>query len=215
MAGTRKVDGKVIIKTTPVELSKIPDEKPIEPPPPTHVEPPPPVRTVPLASPVIAPDDVVVTPPASQDDLKNALADIKPQDGADYTGEVPPPAVIDGGKGVIEEQVNKDVVWTGPVEIPTSFNGNWIRFLEKNLNGNVPVDNGAPAGKYTVLIQFVIDQEGKVSEIQPLTNLGYGMEQEAIRVLKKADKWNPAVQNGRHVKTYRRQPITFQIDGEN
>jgi len=101
------------------------------------------------------------------------------------------------------------------VEIPTSFNGNWIRFLEKNLNGNVPVDNGAPAGKYTVLIQFVIDQEGKVSEIQPLTNLGYGMEQEAIRVLKKADKWNPAVQNGRHVKTYRRQPITFQIDGEN
>jgi len=51
-----------------------------------------------------------------------------------------------------------------------------------------------------------------VSELKPLTNMGYGMEQEAMRVLKKADKWNPAVQNGRHVKTYRRQPITFLIN---
>jgi periplasmic protein TonB len=212
MAGTGKTNEKVIIKTTPIELSEAPKD---EPPPqqlPPPVETPPPVRTVPLASPVIAPDEQVETPPATQDDLKDALADIKPQDGVDYTGEVTPPVVIDGGKGVIEQQVNKDEIWGGPVEIETSFNGNWIKFLERNLNGNVPVDNGAPAGKYTVLVQFVIDQEGKVSEIKPLTNLGYGMEQEAIRVLKKADKWKPAIQNGRPVKTYRRQPITFQID---
>ena len=62
------------------------------------------------------------------------------------------------------------------------------------------------------MVQFVIDQEGKVSEITALTNMGYGMEQEAIRVLKKADKWNPAIQNGRPVKMYRRQPITFLIN---
>ena len=212
MARTGKTNERIIIKTTPVELSKI-EEKPVEqPPPPAHVEPPPPVRTEPLASPVIAPDEVVETPPASQEDLKNALPDIKPNDGVDYTGVVAPPQVIDDGKGVIEQQIDKDGIWSGPVEIETSFNGNWIRFLERNLNPDVPVSNGAPAGKYTVLIQFVIDQEGKVSEIKPLTSIGYGMEQEAIRVLQKANKWNPAIQNGRQVKTYRRQPITFLIN---
>jgi len=123
------------------------------------------------------------------------------------------PAAIDGNRDVIEKPVEKEPeIWTGPVEIETSFNGNWIRFLERNLNPDVPVSNGAPAGKYTVLIQFVIDQEGKVSEIKPLTSIGYGMEQEAIRVLQKANKWNPAIQNGRQVKTYRRQPITFLIN---
>lgn len=212
MASNAKRDDKPKLAITPIELITIPDEKPIEPPPPVHVEPPPLVRTVPLATPVIAPDEEVPEPPASQDDMKDALQDIKANDGVDYTGVVAPPEVIDGGKGVIEQQVNKDEIWTGPVEIETSFNGNWIRFLERNLNPDVPVSNGAPVGKYTVLIQFVIDQEGKVSEIKPLTNMGYGMEQEAIRVLKKADKWNPAIQNGRQVKTYRRQPITFLIN---
>ncbi|MEQ1678624.1 MAG: energy transducer TonB, partial [Chitinophagaceae bacterium] len=47
-----------------------------------------------------------------------------------------------------------------------------------------------------------------------LTNHGYGMEEEAMRVIKKGPKWTPAVQNGRQVKAYRKQPITFQVQGE-
>jgi protein TonB len=41
------------------------------------------------------------------------------------------------------------------------------------------------------------------------------MEQEALRVLRKAakKKWIPAVQNGRPVKAYRSQPITFEVLG--
>ena len=47
-----------------------------------------------------------------------------------------------------------------------------------------------------------------------MTNHGYGMEEEAMRVIKKGPKWTPAVQNGRSVKAYRKQPITFQVLGE-
>ena len=78
----------------------------------------------------------------------------------------------------------------------------------------MPVDNDAPAGSYTVIIQFVVDTDGSISDIKALTNHGYGLEQEAIRVIKKATKWEPAFQNGRHVKAYRKQPITFQVEGE-
>jgi protein TonB len=212
MAGSTNTRERVIVKTTPIELIEIPEDKPVPPELPPPVETPPPVRMEPLASPVIAPDEQVEEPPATQEDLKDAIAGIEHVDGVDFTGIVEPKD-IDGKKGIIEQQVVKEPeIWTGPVQVEISFKGDWGKFLERNLRGNVPVDNGAPAGKYTVLIQFVIDQEGKVSEIKPLTNMGYGMEEEAIRVLKKADKWSPAIQNGHPVKTYRKQPITFQID---
>ena len=76
------------------------------------------------------------------------------------------------------------------------------------------MNNDAPAGSYTVIIQFVVDMDGSISDIKALTNHGYGLEQEAIRVIKKATKWEPAFQNGRHVKAYRKQPITFRVEAE-
>jgi protein TonB len=63
-------------------------------------------------------------------------------------------------------------------------------------------------------MQFVVELEGKVSDITAMTNHGYGFEEEAIRVLKKAAKWEPAIQNGRPVKAYRRQVIIFEVPEE-
>ena len=62
-----------------------------------------------------------------------------------------------------------------------------------------PVDNGAPEGTYTVYVQFVVDKEGNISDVKALTNHGYGMEEEAVRVIKKGPNWTPAIQNGRPV----------------
>ncbi len=92
----------------------------------------------------------------------------------------------------------------------------WENFLRANLNASVPVDNGAPAGRYTVQVQFIVDKEGKASEFKALTKWGYGMEQEVIRVLKKSGDWEPAtMMGGKLVKAYRKQPITFftEVDG--
>jgi Gram-negative bacterial TonB protein C-terminal len=103
------------------------------------------------------------------------------------------------------------------VEIEAAFPGGddaWRRFLEQNLNAIVPVDNGAPPGNYTVIIQFVVDKEGKLSDIKALTQHGYGMEAELIRLLKKSPHWNPARQDGRFVKAYRKQPVTFSVTVE-
>ncbi|MEI2739629.1 MAG: energy transducer TonB [Chitinophagaceae bacterium] len=100
------------------------------------------------------------------------------------------------------------------VEIEASFPGGdeaWRKYLEQNLNAAVPAEYGAPAGTYTVIVQFVVDKDGKITDIKALTNHGYGMESEVIRFLKKAPKWNPAIQDGRKVKAYRKQPVTFQV----
>jgi len=100
------------------------------------------------------------------------------------------------------------------VEIEASFAGGeqgWRSFLEQNLNPNTPVERGAPAGSYTVWVQFIVDKDGKLSDFKALTKNGYGMETEVIRILRKSPLWSPAEQEGRKVKAYRKQPVTFMV----
>jgi protein TonB len=177
-------------------------------------EPEPQIRTEKLTVFDVVPDEKADVPPPDKEELQNAQIDVAKHDGIDDIGIANPAKELGKGTGIIEEnRVKEPDIWTS-VEVDAKFNGNWEKFLIKNLNANVPVDNGAPAGKYNVLIKFVVDLDGNVSDIKALSNNGYGMEQEAIRVLKKATNWEPAIQNGKQVKAYRMQPITFLINEE-
>ena len=103
------------------------------------------------------------------------------------------------------------------VEIEASFPGgdqSWRNFLERTIKAATPVENGARPGTYTVVILFVVDKDGNLSNMKALTHHGYGMEQEVLRVLLKSPKWTPAIQDGRQVKAYRKQPVTFQVTSE-
>jgi len=103
------------------------------------------------------------------------------------------------------------------VEEEASFPGGqqaWMSFLERYLKADVPVKRKAPVGQYLVVVQFIVDQKGELSDIKPLTAHGYGMENELIRVLKKSPRWKPAQMNGRAVKAYRKQPLTFVVAAE-
>lgn len=91
----------------------------------------------------------------------------------------------------------------------------WRRHLEKNLDAFTPVRNGAPVGTYNVIIQFAIDAEGKISNITPLTQIGYGLEEEAVKVIKSSGKWIPAQRFGKNVKAYRKQPVSFRVQRRN
>jgi antitoxin component YwqK of YwqJK toxin-antitoxin module len=100
------------------------------------------------------------------------------------------------------------------VEKEAHFSGEetaWRKFLERNLDANVPVKNRASEGTYMVVVQFIVDKEGHLTDIKPLTKFGFGMEEEVIRILKKSPRWIPAIQFGRNVKAYRKQPVTFMV----
>jgi antitoxin component YwqK of YwqJK toxin-antitoxin module len=88
------------------------------------------------------------------------------------------------------------------------------KYLERNLNGNTPVENGAPAGTYTVIVRFIVAKDGTISNIVPETNRGYGMEHEVIKMIRQSPPWDPAVQFGRKINAYRRQPVTFIVAEE-
>lgn len=118
-------------------------------------------------------------------------------------------------KGEVREvAIDKTNKIFAKVEIEAAFKGGaeaWRTFLQRNLNALTPVDNGAPAGTYTVLVQFIVDANGKVRDVKPLTNHGYGMEKEAVRVISKGPDWLAAIQNGHAVSSYRKQPVTFKV----
>ena len=90
----------------------------------------------------------------------------------------------------------------------------WSAYLQKNLNANIGVENHAPLGVYTVKIRFIVEEDGSVSQVFPLTMHGYGMEEEAVRVIKNSGDWEPAKQNGKTVRAFRQQPITFVVQKE-
>ncbi len=104
------------------------------------------------------------------------------------------------------------------VEVEAAYPGGsaaWLKFLTRTVQGEVPTENNAPAGSYTVVIQFVVNKDSTISEFSALTKHGYGMEQEVIRALRLSGKWTPAVQNGRPVRAYRKQPVTFRVEMDN
>lgn len=107
---------------------------------------------------------------------------------------------------------NEDKIYTVaqiPAEFPGGFSG-WQRYLERTLNKGILKQNNAPEGKYSIIVSFVVDRNGSISDIKAENDPGYGTKEEAIRVIEKGPKWKPAVQNGRNVNYRHRQSITFQ-----
>jgi periplasmic protein TonB len=211
--------GKKEVKIQEVTLADVKQEekKIIPPPPPPPKTEPPKVEMKQFTPPVIKKDEEVEKPPPPQEELKEAKIDVVNQEGI-KDDQIATPVVIDEGKQIVEEKKEEDENKIfDKVEVEAKFPGGdakWRQYLERNLTASVPVDNGAPEGTYTTVIQFVVDKEGNISDVRAMTSHGYGMEEEAMRVIKKGPAWTPAIQNGRQVKAYRKQPITFQVTGE-
>lgn len=126
---------------------------------------------------------------------------------ANLFAQVTPPPSIDSAK-------TEDRIFT-KVDVEASYPGGdlaWRNYLVKNLNPDVPVDNGSPSGKFTVVIKFIVSRDGTLSDISPETRMRFGMEEEVLRIIKKSGRWIPAEQNNRKVNAYRRQPVTFIVE---
>jgi len=152
--------------------------------------------------------------PPEQTELDDTKIATVNQAGLKDDGIIAPP-VSDAGKGVVEapkkEEDDADKIFT-KVEIESSYpggDGAWARFLNKNLHYPDEALNNNIEG--TVMVQFVVDQEGNVSDVQAVGGpTDGGLREEAIRVIKKSGKWTAAVQNGHKVKSYKRQPVGFK-----
>lgn len=217
---SKKKAVEMIAQDVNFENMKQEEKKPEPPPPPPPPkQEPPKVEITKFTPPKIVKDEEV----KEKDEIKEVekLEDTKigtvNQEGTKDEGIVAPP--VETGTGKVEapkQEEDYDKVFT-VVQIPAEFPGGlpaWTKYLERNLNRDLPVNNGAPPGKYTVVVSFIVDKNGGISEVQAENDPGYGTKEEAVRVIKKGPSWKPAVQNGRNVIYRHKQSITFQVSEE-
>ncbi len=116
-------------------------------------------------------------------------------------------------KDIVASNENNDIVFT-QVEQRAQFPGGnteWLNFLDKAIDFSTIEKNKAPEGSYTVIADFIVEINGKIANIKPLNDPGYGMASEATRVLKLSPLWIPGKQNGILVRSEQKQPIVFKI----
>jgi protein TonB len=87
----------------------------------------------------------------------------------------------------------------------------WNKYVADSLNTGIPVSKKAPPGQYIVIVRFIVSYWGAISDVKAETHHGYGMEEEAIRLIKKSPRWLPAMQGGRPVNAFTKQPVTFNV----
>jgi protein TonB len=216
-----KSKNEIIVQDVQLQEVKQEEKKPEPPPPPPPPkQEPPKVEIAKFTPPKIVKDEEVK--PEEQIKEAEELEDTKigtiNQEGI-KTDVVAPP-VEAKGTGVVEapkvqeEDYDKEFK---TVQIEAKFpggQGEWRKYLERNLNSQVPTDNGAPTGNYTVVVSFLVDKDGSISEVRAENDPGYGTAAEAVRAIKKGPKWTPAVQNGRNVIYRQKQSITFAVQEE-
>jgi TonB family protein len=86
--------------------------------------------------------------------------------------------------------------------------------LEKFFEDNIqyPADASDNGVEGVVNIKFAVDENGKVYAPKVTSdNIGYGIEQEALRVFNKMPKWTPGKIKGKNVKTRFTLPVRFQL----
>lgn len=177
------------------------------------------VATVRLVTTRIVPDNQVKPDekPPENDAANDRKIALVTQDGTPDVGVDGPPANAGISNGVVAEPKREepDRPFT-KVEVDAQFPGGlsaWKRFVERNLRYPDQAMNNGISG--TVVVEFVVDRDGNVSDIQAISGPDQGgLREEAIRVIRKSGKWIPAIQNGQHVKAYRLQPMTFQIGSD-
>lgn len=203
MVATPFCDESVIVRTIEIEKSKPMEEPRPEP------RPQPQVKERMYSPPEIVPDHLASNPLVDMSDLVDAVIGNRNIDGPKLTGDLMPPSSANGTGGEAPpKQPEKKPAVTGPTYLPSFPGGKeaLMNFLRKHLRTPDDLDAGQ---QVTVLIKFLVDLDGSISDYEIVKSGGRGLDNEVIRVVKKMPQWNPGKQNGNAISMYFTQPVTF------
>ena len=192
----------VVLAPPPVDIKKPPPPPPPEPPKPK-------VDQVKFPPPVVKPDVEVKEKPPTVKELEVAdpgQKNLKGDKNADVTIDEP---VGTSDAKVTEEDPNK--IFTS-VEKSPEFPGGldaFGKYLGNNIHYPAVARENGTQGR--VILQFVVEKDGSLTDIHVVRSLGDGCDDEAIRVLKKSPHWTPGIQNGRPVRCAYTVPIAFTL----
>jgi protein TonB len=109
------------------------------------------------------------------------------------------------------EEEAVDEIFTIVEDQPTPSGGMqaFYQYVQKNLKYPAQARRMGIEGK--VFVQFIVDKDGALSDVQAVKGIGAGCDEEAVRVIQGAPKWKPGKQRGRPVRVRMILPITFKL----
>ena len=192
-------------KLTTVNLDQPPPITPNQPPPP-KLDVPPPVKTIKYVAPKVTKEEVVEEEMPTQEALKQVEVSTVTQEGTEQVVfEEPVQEVVQAGN-------DDDMIFT-VVEQQPEYPGGMeamSKFIGKNLKYPSTARRMGVDGK--VFVQFVVDKEGKISDVQVIKGVSADCDKEAVRVVQMMPAWKPGKQNGKAVKARFVLPIRFKLD---
>ena len=184
--------------------------------PPKKVEPPKLLKSIQPAKPIatikdpvmVAAPDKIADKPVKNVDIKAAIGPVTTT--ANGTGDNVLPDEPANGGGVAPVDDESVHLPNGLDFMPEPVGGAsaWSKFLNKNLRFPAEAQEQQVGGR--VILSFVVEKDGHLSNFVVERGAGYGFDEEAVRVLKLAKAWKPGMQNGQPVRVKYTIPINFQ-----
>jgi protein TonB len=172
------------------------------------------IAEVPFNAPVITPDHLVknVIPENIQVDTSYIGTKFNPNGGQDSgfvgvkSGDPKDIPFVKGNTDVVET-IDEEPTFTPSVmpEFPGGVEA-LKRFMLNNLRQPDDINEGE---KFVVLVQFVVDKNGSISDVQILQNGREDLDTEVMRVINRMPKWKAGSQSGNAVAVYYKMPISF------
>jgi protein TonB len=101
------------------------------------------------------------------------------------------------------------------VDVQPSFPGGgeaFYKFLWKNIKYPVLMKQHQMQGN--VIVQFVVEKDGTLTNIKAIKGPGSGSAEEAVRVMQASPKWKPGIKDGKSVRVQFAVPVAFVIKKE-
>jgi protein TonB len=143
-------------------------------------------------------------------ELSDSIITRAPFDGPEgpAIGDVLPTLPL-GPSGPKGEEGNNEEFSIGDIEKMPEFNGDLYEYLGNELKYPSAALANNIEGK--VMVSFVINKNGEISDIEILKKIGFGFDEEAVRVIKNMPKWSAGEQNNRKVNVKMVLPIVFEV----
>ncbi len=140
------------------------------------------------------------------------LDDDEPIDPQDVIGDWNGPEVAldpEPMPQLTDEKAEEVVTYTDEMPTPVGGYDAFYQYVAKNVEYTRQARNLRVEGK--VFVQFVVDKDGSITQVEIARGLGAGLDKEALEVMQQSPKWNPGRQSGRFIKVRMIIPIHFKL----
>ena len=109
----------------------------------------------------------------------------------------------------VETAASKPQVLNFSEVLPTFPGGDAAYRAYMRQNAHFPEEAQVKKASGTVYVGFVVDEQGRITDAEIVRGVGFGFDQEALRLIRLMPWWNPGTMGGKPVRVSRTLGVPF------